>query len=90
MPALRKDIIDNLAGRPFLRKMVLRMPEAAQPAPDRHGFILGIDSDGNVVHNLQHPDPDSFSPITSVEEKDGVLYLGSLTYHGFARIRAPE
>jgi len=90
MPALRKDIIDNLAGRPFLRKMVLRMPEAAQPAPDRHGFILGIDGDGNVVHNLQHPDPDSFSPITSVEEKDGVLYLGSLTYHGFARISAPE
>ncbi len=90
LPALRKEIIDNLAGKPFLRKMVLRLPEAAQPAPDRHGFILGIDGDGNVIHNLQHPSPESFSPITSVEEKDGILYLGSLTYPGFARISAPE
>jgi len=90
LPALRKDIIDNLAGKPFLRKMVLRLPETAQPAPDRHGFVLGIDGNGNVIHNLQHPSPESFSPITSVEEKNGILYLGSLTYPGFARISAPE
>ncbi len=90
LPALRKDIIDNLAGKPLLRKIILRLPEAVQPSPDRHGFVLGIDGDGNVVHNLQHPSPESFSPITSVEEKDGILYLGSLTYPGFARVSAPE
>ncbi|MBC8346282.1 MAG: SMP-30/gluconolactonase/LRE family protein [Candidatus Marinimicrobia bacterium] len=90
LPAKRKDIIDNLAGKPFLRKIVLRLPEAVQPSPDRHGFILGIDGDGNVIHNLQDPSPESFSPITSVEEKNGILYLGSLTYPGFARISAPE
>lgn len=90
LPALRKDIIDNLAGKPFLRKIILRLPEAIQPAPDRHGFVLGIDGNGNVIHNLQYPSPESFSPITSVEEKNGILYLGSLTYPGFARISAPE
>jgi sugar lactone lactonase YvrE len=90
LPALRKDIIDNLAGKPFLRKMLLRLPKSIQPAPDRHSFILGIDRDGNVVHNLQYPSPESFSPITSIEEKDGILYLGSLIYPGFARISAPE
>ena len=90
MPALRKEIIDNLSGKPFLRKIILRLPEALQPAPDRHGFVLGIDGAGRVIHNLQYPSPESFSPITSVEEKNGVLYLGSLTYLGFARIIAPE
>ena len=60
-----------------------------QPAPDRHGFVLGVDGTGNIIYNLQHPDPDSFSPITSVEEKNGILYLGSLTYPGLARISAP-
>jgi sugar lactone lactonase YvrE len=89
-PAKRKAIIDNLAGKPFLRKIVLRLPESAQPAPDQHGFVLGIDGNGRVIHNLQDPSPDSFSPITSVEEKNGILYLGSLTYPGFARISSPE
>ena len=86
----RKEIIDNLAGKPFIRKVVLRLPESIQPSPDRHGFVLGIDGDGQVIHNLQDPSSESFSPITSVEEKNGILYLGSLTYPGFARISAPE
>lgn len=90
LPAKRKEIIDNLAGKPFIRKVVLRLPESIQPSPDRHGFVLGIDGDGQVIHNLQDPSPESFSPITSVEEKNGILYLGSLTYPGFARISAPE
>ena len=68
----------------------MRLPEWLQPSPDRHGFILGIDGNGKVIHNLQYLSPDSFSPITSAEEKGGFLYLGSLTYPGFARISAPQ
>ena len=90
IPALRKEIIENLADKPFVRKIILRLPKALQPAPDRYGFVLGIDGTGKVIHNLQYPSPESFSPITSVEEKNGVLYLGSLTYPGFARISVPE
>ena len=90
LPALRKSIVDYCADKPFLRKIILRLPEWLQPSPDRHGFILGIDGNGKVIHNLQYPSPDSFSPITSVEEKGGILYLGSLTYPGFARIPAPQ
>ena len=90
LPSRRQAIIDNLSDNPLLRKMILRLPEAIQPAPERYGFVLGIDGDGNIVHNLQDPSPESFSPITSVEEHGGMLYLGSLTYSGFARIRAPE
>lgn len=89
-PSKRKEIIDNLAGKPFVRKMVMRLPESMQPAPDRYGFIIGIDGEGNVIHNLQDPNPESFSPITSVEEHEGFLYLGSLTYEGFGRIKTPD
>jgi sugar lactone lactonase YvrE len=90
MPALRKEIIDNLAGKPFVRKIILRLPEDLQPAPDHYGFIIGIDGDGNIIHNFQDPSPESFSPITSVEEHEGFLFLGSLTYEGFGRIKAPD
>ena len=89
-PSKRKEILDNLAGKPFVRKMIMRLPEDLQPAPERYGFILGIDRNGNVLYNLQDPSSKSFSPITSVEEHEGYLYLGSLTYEGFARIKAPD
>ena len=81
---------DALAPKPFLRKIVFRLPLFMQPAPVRHGFVLGIDGNGNVIHNLQDPDLESYSPITSVEEENGVLYLGSLIYPGLARIKRPQ
>ena len=81
---------DALAPKPFLKKIVFRLPLFMQPAPVRHGFVLGIDENGNVIHNLQDPDPESYSPITSVEEENGVLFLGSLNYPGLARINRPQ
>ena len=86
----RNAAADALAPKPFIRKIVYRLPLFIQPAPVRHGFILGIDSNGNVIYNLQDPSPNSFSPITSVEEENGVLYLGSLNYPGFANIKRPQ
>ena len=72
-----------------MRKLIIRLPESMQPAPEHYGFVLGIDGNGNILHNLQDPSPESFSPFTSVEEHEGMLYLGSLTYNGFARVAAP-
>lgn len=86
----RNSLIDGLDSYPALRKAVARLPDFLQPAPERHGFVLGIASDGNVVHNLQDPSEQSFSPITSAQEHDGTLYLGSLTRPALARFRLPE
>ena len=81
---------DALSPKPFLRKIVFRLPLFMQPAPVRHGFVLGIDANGKTVYNLQDPDLESYSPITSVEEENGVLYLGSLIYPGLAKIKRPQ
>ena len=81
---------DALSSKPFFRKVVFRLPLFMQPAPVRHGFVLGIDEIGNVIHNLQDPNPESYSPITSIEEENGVLFLGSLDYPGLARIIRPQ
>ena len=86
----RNSVLDALSEKPFLRKILYRLPTFLQPTPERHGFVLGIDSNGNVVYNLQDPSPESFSPITSIEEEDGMLYLGSLEYKGIARIKRPQ
>ena len=87
---VRNLLVDNTADKPFIRKMIVRMPELMQPQPEPYGFVLGIDSDGNIIYNLQDPSQDAYSPITSVKEKNGILYFGSLTYPGFARIKAPK
>ena len=87
---VRNLAVDSTADKPFLRKMIVRMPESMQPQPEPYGFALGIDGDGNVIYNLQDSSHDAYSPITSIKEKNKVLYFGSLTYPGFARINAPE
>ncbi|MGK7916530.1 MAG: SMP-30/gluconolactonase/LRE family protein [Prochloraceae cyanobacterium] len=86
----RNPLIDRFAPSPLIRKMLLRLPKFMLPAPERYGFVLGIDGNGNVLHNLQDPSPESYSPITSVEENEGILYLGSLTYDAIGRIKAPQ
>lgn len=88
-PSKRKKIIDILADKPFLRKVVMRLPQFLQPAPERYGFLIGINEDAKIVYNLHDSSKESFSPITSVEEHNGYLYLGSLSYSGFARVKTP-
>lgn len=86
----RDAILDAALPWPSARKLIARLPKAIQPAPQRHGWVLGLSATGEITHDLQHRAPDSFSPVTSVEEHGGWLYLGSLSYPGYARIAAPE
>jgi sugar lactone lactonase YvrE len=85
---VRNPAADALAGKPFLRKVVWRLPDFLQPGPKPYGFVLGLDESGKVTHNLQDP-AGGFSPVTSVVEHDGMLWLGSLSAPSLARIRAP-
>ena len=43
-----------------------------------------------MIYNLQDPSKKSYSPITSVEEENGLLYLGSLDYPGIGYINRPQ
>lgn len=86
----RNKLLDALAPYPLLRKMILRLPAFLQPAPARYAFVLGLDADGQVRHNLQNPTGDPFAIVTSVEQVGDVLYLGSLEEPALARIPAPR
>jgi sugar lactone lactonase YvrE len=80
---VRNPALDALSGWPRLRKVVYRLPLFLQPQPKRHAFVLGLSLEGEVVHNLQHPGAESFSPVTSATEAHGRLYLGSLERDAF-------
>ena len=77
MPSLRASI-DLLAPLPRLRALLSFLPipwleAAAQPA----SFVIGVNLDGEVVHNLQDQD-NAFHYITGVTPCGDTLYLGSL------------
>ncbi len=73
----RTKSLDGILDQPFLRKVVVRLPEFMQPAPQRYGFILGLNADGEIIYNLQDPEG-NFAQIASVEQFDDKLYFGSL------------
>jgi sugar lactone lactonase YvrE len=86
MPTARNRLLDLLLSRPgFLRSAVWSMPERLQPDVTRITWVVGIDGEGDVVHNLQASGKD-FHYVTGVREHDGRLYLGSLVEPGVASV----
>lgn len=82
--APRNALLDAMGPWPFLREMAFRLPQALQPQPAPHAFVLGLSLDGRVTHNLQDVGNTSYHPITGVDEARGKLYLGSLEYPAVA------
>jgi len=81
--------LDKLMSKPFLRKIICRLPESLLPHPQKYSFVIGLDVNGKVIHNLQDPGG-NFAPVTSVEEFNKNLYLGSVEDSAIGRIMVPE
>ena len=77
---------DPMLPKPFLRKVFWRLPASMWPEMPMEGYILGLDLDGNVKHNLQDPDGIFYPNTTSAIEYNGNLYLGSHKTSGIGRI----
>ena len=75
----RNPIVDALAGRPFLRKALLRLPDFMQPAPLRQPYVIEVDEQGQVLRTLQDLQGRRFGVTTSVQPCGDRLYLGSLS-----------
>ena len=65
----RSPVVDALAGSPFLRKVIMRLPAAIRPGPQRYGFAIRFDGDGNILENLQDPAGDYASVTGAVGAK---------------------
>jgi sugar lactone lactonase YvrE len=89
LPAPRVELLEDIAGRPFLRKTLLRLPESlvgVKPAPV--GWVIGVDADGVIRRNLRDATGE-YADITSVNQFDDHLLLGSLMTKSVVRIEAP-
>ncbi len=80
--------LDPFLPNPFLRKVLWRLPVLLNAASAGEGYILGLDLEGNVIHNLQDPAGEVYPNTTSALEHNGVLYIAGYT-DGLGRIPVP-
>jgi hypothetical protein len=62
---------------PILRKVAWALPERLQPGESRTLWVIAVDNDGRIVHDLQGPG-DRYHMVTGVRRRAGRVYLGSL------------
>jgi sugar lactone lactonase YvrE len=77
----RNPTIDNLAAKPFMRKLTLRLPRAMWPIPKAYGHVMAFTEDGKVVADLQDPSG-AYPETTAVTETAERLYIQSLHAKG--------
>lgn len=80
----RNPLLDMMLPLPgVLRRITWAIPEALQPKPARTVWAQAFDFEGRLVHDLQREGTD-YAMVTAVAERDGVLYLGSLSESAIA------
>lgn len=80
----RNSVLEALFKLPLrARKVLARAPERVGPAPEETLWALGFTFDGTVAREVRLDDVD-FSFATSVVERDGVLYLGTIAHDALA------
>lgn len=85
----RNPLLDKLLPLPgILRKAVWAIPAALRPKPARTAWVQAFDFTGALVHDLQR-EGEEYAMVTGVAERDGTLYLGSLTEPAIAVTELP-
>ena len=86
LPSRRNAILDRLLpAPPLLRKIAWALPDALQPKERSTVWVQAYSSDGQLVHDLQ-TEHETFRMVTGVRERDGAVWVGSLTEPGIGRI----
>lgn len=83
--APRNQLLDRLADKPFLRKLVQRLPASLRPSAEPFSHVIAINGNGDVLMNMHDPDV-RFAMITGVLETRDSLYLTMLFGNHLARI----
>src|SRR6185369_3724205 len=86
----RNPAADSLAQKPFLRKVMLRLPRFLLPLGNSYGHVFAIDEDGRVIDDLQDPSG-AYPETTSATETADRIYIHSLHAHAIGWLpRAPS
>ncbi len=85
----RSKLLDAMAARPWLRKIMLRLPQSLYPVPPPFGHVIAIDINGEVVRRMQDAQPE-YPDTTGVTETAAGMYIHSLHAKGLAWLDAGD
>jgi sugar lactone lactonase YvrE len=69
--------VDAMAGKPFLRKLTLRLPRMLWPLPKPYGHVIAFTEEGRVLADLQDP-TGAYPQTTGLTETADRLYVQNL------------
>ncbi len=75
--APRKAIVDRLSDKPWLRKVIMRLPKFIQPEADVSSHVIAFNEHGEILMNMHDPAA-RFPILTGVLETQTNLYLTTL------------
>ena len=84
----RNPTADNMADKPWLRRLTLRLPRALWPVPKSYGHVVAFTEDGKIVADLQDPSG-AYPETTAITETRDRLYVQSLHAHGLGWLPKP-
>jgi sugar lactone lactonase YvrE len=87
---VRNDIMDRMHPYPFFKGVLSKMPRKIWPKPVPYGLVLALDEKGRIIQSLHEPTGKHLKEITSAEEHEGFLYLGSLHNDRIGRYPLPK
>ncbi|MEM7763074.1 MAG: SMP-30/gluconolactonase/LRE family protein [Pseudomonadota bacterium] len=89
LAAPRVPVLDDLADRPFVRKVISRLPAALKPAPVHYSFVMQFTEDGRVLQTWQDPDGFLITTTGGIAPGDGYLYVSSVSDNKIGRVPYP-
>jgi sugar lactone lactonase YvrE len=84
--APRTRLLDQVSDKPFIRKMVQRLPAVLRPQAEPFSHVIAINGDGQVLMNL-HDTAARFPTLTGVLETRDSLYLTTLFGKNLPRVK---
>ncbi len=85
---LRDPGFEKLADKLFIRRLMGALPLSALAPSGTHAFIIGLDGDGNVTHNLQQPQS-ALGVTTGALRQGDRLYISTLDTDAIGVLELP-
>ncbi|WP_426416943.1 SMP-30/gluconolactonase/LRE family protein [Aestuariirhabdus sp. LZHN29] len=83
----RKTSVDRMHEHPWIKNLIAKLPPFLWPKPETYGYVLALNEQGKIVRSLHDPSGEHLQMITSAEEHNGSLYLGSLHNDRIGRLK---
>lgn len=83
--APRNELLDRMSNKPFLRKVVQRLPASLRPRAVPASHVIAFNGEGQILMNMHDPAA-RFPTLTGVVEIDRALFLTTLFGHQLPKL----